>query len=61
MKNLGHLSYFHELEVSSHDIGYYLSQAKYATNLLTRANLIVGMAIQHVSSSPRHAPPCLGW
>ena len=39
MKDLGYLTYFFGLEVSSVDTGYYLSQAKYATNLLSRANL----------------------
>jgi hypothetical protein len=39
MKNLGHLSYFLDLEVSSDSIGYYLSQAKYAFDLLSRAGL----------------------
>jgi hypothetical protein len=39
MKDLGHLSYFLGLEVSSDSIGYYLSQAKYASDLLSRAGL----------------------
>ena len=39
MKDLGHLSYFFGIEVSSSNIGYYLSRAKYATTLLARANL----------------------
>uniref|UniRef100_A0A2N9GU40 Reverse transcriptase Ty1/copia-type domain-containing protein n=1 Tax=Fagus sylvatica TaxID=28930 RepID=A0A2N9GU40_FAGSY len=37
MKDLGHLSYFLGLEVSSDFNGYYLSQAKYASDLLSRA------------------------
>jgi hypothetical protein len=40
MKDLGHLSYFLGLEVSSDSTGYYLSQAKYASDLLSRAGLI---------------------
>ena len=40
MKDLGHLNYFLGLEVSSDSIGYYLSQAKYASDLLSRAGLI---------------------
>ena len=40
MKDLGHLSYFLGLEVSSNSTGYYLSQAKYASDLLSRAVLI---------------------
>ena len=39
IKDLGHLSYFLGLEVSSDSSGYYLSQAKYASDLLSRAGL----------------------
>jgi hypothetical protein len=39
MKDLGFLSYFLGLEVSSDSDGYYLSQAKYAYDLLSRAGL----------------------
>ena len=39
MKDLGNLSYFLGLEISSTTEGYYLSQAKYASELLTRAGL----------------------
>jgi hypothetical protein len=39
MKDLGSLSYFLGLEVSSDQNGYYLSQAKYASDLLSRAGL----------------------
>ena len=39
MKDLGHLGYFLGLEVSSDSTGYYLSQAKYASDLLSRAGL----------------------
>ena len=39
MKDLGHLCYFLGLEVSSDSTGYYLSQAKYASDLLSRAGL----------------------
>ncbi|KAL5751841.1 hypothetical protein ACOSP7_022024 [Xanthoceras sorbifolium] len=37
MKDLGTLSYFLELEVTSSSDGYYLSQAKYASDLLSKA------------------------
>jgi hypothetical protein len=40
MKELGPLSYFLGLEVTSNANGYYLSQAKYASDLLSRAGLI---------------------
>ncbi|KAK3013077.1 hypothetical protein RJ639_009916 [Escallonia herrerae] len=39
MKDLGTLSYFLGLEVSTASNGYYLSQAKYAFDLLSRASL----------------------
>ena len=39
MRDLGHLSYFLGLEVSSDSTGYYLSQAKYASNLLSHAGM----------------------
>jgi hypothetical protein len=39
MKDLGHLSYFLGLEVSSDSTGYYLSQAKYASDLLSHVGL----------------------
>ncbi|XP_029152645.1 uncharacterized mitochondrial protein AtMg00810-like [Arachis hypogaea] len=39
MKYLGSLSYFLGLEVISSDDGIYLSQAKYASNLLARAEI----------------------
>jgi hypothetical protein len=39
MKDLGSLSYFLGLEVSFDQNGYYLSQAKYDSDLLSRAGL----------------------
>ncbi len=39
MKDLGHLSYFLGLEVSYDSTGYYPSQAKYVSDLLSRAGL----------------------
>ena len=40
MKDLGTLSYFLGLEVTSSSDGYYLSQAKYASDLLSKAGII---------------------
>ena len=40
MKDLGTLSYFLGLEVTSSSDGYYLSQAKYASNLLSKVDII---------------------
>ena len=39
MKDLGTLSYFLRLEVTLSSNGYYLSQAKYASNLLSKASI----------------------
>ena len=39
MKDLGRLNYFLGLEVLSDSAGYYLSQAKYASDILARAGL----------------------
>jgi len=39
MKDLGQLNYFLGLEVTSGSDGYYLSQAKYASDLLSKAGL----------------------
>jgi hypothetical protein len=39
IKDLGHLIYFLGLEVSSDSTSYYLSQSKYASDLLSRASL----------------------
>ena len=39
MKDLDHLSYFLSLEVSYDSTGYYLSQAKYVSDLLSHASL----------------------
>ena len=40
MKDLGTLSYFLGLEVTSSSDGYYLSQTKYASDLLSKAGII---------------------
>ena len=39
MKDLSALNYFLGLEISSDSVGYYLSQAKYASDLLARTGL----------------------
>ena len=39
MKDLGHLSYFLGLEITHSTDGLYITQAKYASELLSRAGL----------------------
>ena len=39
MKDLGPLNYFLGLEVSSSEDGYYLTQAKYNSDLISQANI----------------------
>ena len=39
IKDLGHLSYFLGLEIASSDNGFYLTQAKYTSDLLSQAGL----------------------
>ena len=55
MKDLGRLGYFLGLEVSSDSTGYYLSQAKYASNLLS----CVGLTDTKVVSTPLEMNACL--
>lgn len=51
MKDLGVLSYFLGLEVSLDKSGYYLTQAKYASDLLSRA----GITDSKIASTPLEA------
>lgn len=51
MKDLGYLSYFLGLEVSSDSKGYYLTQAKYITDLISRA----GLTDSKTTSTPNEA------
>ena len=39
MKDLGHLSYFLGLEITYSTNGFYITQAKYASKLLSQAGL----------------------
>ena len=55
MKDLGHLSYFLSLEVSFDSTDYYLSQAKYASDLLSHA----GLTNTKVVSTPLKMNACL--
>lgn len=48
MKDLGHLSYFLGLEVNSTKDGYHLSQAKYASDIISKA----GLTDSKIASTP---------
>jgi hypothetical protein len=58
MKDLGPLSYFLGLEVSSSSDGYYLTQAKYTSDLISRAGItdskIVDTPIDCSTAVPIH-------
>ena len=57
MKDLGHLSYFLGLEVSFDSIGYYLFQAKYVSDLLSRTGLIdTKVVFTLLEMNDRHTP-----
>jgi hypothetical protein len=55
MKDLGHLSYFLGLEITSFDDGFYLTQAKYTSDLLSRA----GLTDQKIVDTPIELNACL--
>lgn len=48
MKDLGHLTYFLKIEVTSNGSRYFLSQEKYAIDLLSQA----GLTDAKVTSTP---------
>ena len=55
MKDLGHLSYFLGLEITSSDDGFYLTQAKYTFDLLSRA----GFTDHKIVDTPIELNACL--
>ncbi|XP_047314478.1 uncharacterized mitochondrial protein AtMg00810-like [Impatiens glandulifera] len=54
MKDLRHLSYFLGLEIASDKSGYYLSQAKYATDLISRASITETKVVNTPFDSTEH-------
>lgn len=60
MKDLGTLSSFLGLEISSNSNGYYLSQAKYASDLLTRAGITDSMTTYTPLDPATHLTPLDG-
>jgi myo-inositol-1-phosphate synthase len=57
MKDLGPLSYFLGLEISSSSDGYYLTQAKYISDLLSQASLIDSKIVDKLTELNTHLTP----
>ena len=57
MKDLGHLSYFLDLEVTHSTDGLYITQAKYASELLSRAGLIDSKTVDTPVELNAHLTP----
>ena len=57
MKDLGHLSYFLGLEITHSTDGLYITQAKYASELLSRAGLIDSKTIDTLVELNAHLTP----
>ena len=60
MKDLGHLSYFFVLEITHSTDGLYLTQAKYASKLLSRARLIDSKTVDTLVELNAHLTPSGG-
>ena len=60
MKDLGHLSYFLGLEITHSTDGLYITQAKYAFDLLSRARLIDSKIIDTLVDLNAHLTPLGG-
>ena len=57
MKDLGHLSYFLGLEITHSTDGLYITQAKYASELLSRAGLIDSKTVDTPVELNAHLTP----
>ena len=60
MKDLGHLSYFLGLEITHSTNGFYITQAKYAFELLSRAGLIDSKTVDTLVELNAHLTPTGG-
>ena len=60
MKDLGHLSYFLGLEITHSIDGLYITQAKYASELLSRAGLIDSKTVGTLIELNAHLTPLGG-
>ena len=57
MKDLGHLSYFLGLEITYSTDGLYITQAKYASELLSRAGHIDSKIVDTLVELNAHLTP----
>ena len=60
MKDLGHLSYFLGLEITHFTDGLYITQAKYASDLLSRARLTDSKTVDTPVELNAHLTPSGG-
>ena len=60
MKDLGHLSYFLDLEIIHSTDGLYITQAKYASELFSRAGLIDSKTVSIPIQFNAHLTPLWG-
>ena len=60
MKDLGHLSYFLSLEITHSTDGLYITQAKYASDLLSQAGLIDNKTVDTPVELNAHLTPSRG-
>ena len=60
MKDFGHLSYFLGLEITHSTNGLYITQAKYASNLLSRARLTDSKIVDTPIELNAHLTPSEG-
>ena len=60
MKDLGHLSYFLGLEINYSIDGLYITQAKYASELLSRAGLTDSKTVDTLVEFNAHLTPLGG-
>ena len=60
MKDLGHLSYFLGLEITYSTYGLYITQAKYVSELLSRAELTDNKTVDTLIELNAHLTPSGG-
>ena len=60
MKDLGHLSYFLGLEITHSTDGFYITQAKYASDLLSQVGLTDSKTVDTLVELNAHLTPSAG-